>query len=127
MKSIGVPMPLVDGPEKVSGKALYAADFVEKDALVGKILRSPVAHANIVSIDTSKAEALPRVVAVVTGQDFAGQFGVLPIARTEWPIARDRVRYRGEAVAGAIRIVVPEPAGIPGDGDSPFAPATADR
>ena len=106
VKSIGVPMPLVDGPEKVSGKAQYAADFVEKDALVGRILRSPLAHAEILSIDISAAEALPGVEAVVTGHDFAGQFGVLPIARTEWPIARDRARYRGEAVAAVAAIDV---------------------
>ena len=106
VRSIGVPMPMVDGPEKISGKALYAADFVEKDALVGRILRSPLAHANILTIDTSAAEALPGVVAVVTGDDFVGPFGVLPIARTEWPIARDRVRYRGEAVAAVAAIDV---------------------
>ena len=106
VRSIGVPMPMVDGPEKVSGKALYAADFVEKDALVGRILRSPLAHANILTIDTSAAEALPGVIAVVTGDDFVGPFGVLPIARTEWPIARDRVRYRGEAVAAVAAIDV---------------------
>src|SRR5690606_8006771 len=66
VKSIGVPTPLVDGPEKVSGKALFTADFVDRHALVGRILRSPVAHANIVSIDTSAAEALPGVEAVIT-------------------------------------------------------------
>jgi 4-hydroxybenzoyl-CoA reductase subunit alpha len=104
--SVGVRMPMVDGPEKISGKALYAADFVGQDALVGRILRSPIAHANILSIDTSKAEALAGVEAVVTGMDFVGQFGVLPIARTEWPIARDRVRYRGEAVAAVAAIDV---------------------
>lgn len=106
VKSVGVPMPMVDGPEKISGKALYAADFVEKDALVGRILRSPLAHANILTIDTSAAEALPGVEAVVTGDDFVGPFGVLPIARTEWPIARERVRYRGEAVAAVAAIDV---------------------
>ena len=58
VQTIGVPMPLVDGPEKVSGKALYTADFITQDELVGRILRSPVAHARIVSVDTSAAEAL---------------------------------------------------------------------
>ncbi len=106
VKSIGVPMPLVDGPEKVSGKANYTADFVEKDALVGRILRSPVSHAEILSIEIAAAEALPGVVAVVTGEDFVGQFGVLPIARTEWPIARDRVRYRGEPIAAVAAVEV---------------------
>ena len=106
VKSIGVRLPMVDGPEKVSGKARYAADFIEKNALVGRILRSPLAHAEIVNIDTSGAEDLPGVEAVVTGLDFVSQFGVLPIARTEWPIARERVRYRGEAVAAVAAIDV---------------------
>ncbi|MEE2956896.1 MAG: 4-hydroxybenzoyl-CoA reductase subunit alpha [Pseudomonadota bacterium] len=99
VQSIGVPMPLVDGPEKVSGKANYTGDYITHDTLVGRILRSPVSHAEILSIDTTKAENLPGVVAVITGEEFVSPFGVLPIARTEWPIARDRVRYRGEAVA----------------------------
>jgi len=104
VKSIGERLPFVDGPEKVSGKAQYTADFMESEALVGRILRSPHAHAEILSSDISAAEALPGVHAVVTGQDFTGPFGVLPIARTEWPIARDKVRYRGEAVAAVAAI-----------------------
>ena len=44
--------------EKGSGKALYTADFITQDELVGRILRSPIAHARIVSVDTSAAEAL---------------------------------------------------------------------
>ncbi len=97
--SIGVPMPMVDGPEKVSGKALYTADFPGADALVGAIKRSAVAHARILSVDVSEAEALPGVRAVVTGAETDEGHGVLPVARTELPIAFDRVRYRGEPVA----------------------------
>ena len=103
-KSIGIPMPLVDGPEKVSGKANYTADKIEQGALVGRILRSPVAHAELLNINTAAAESLPGVSAVVTGQDFSGQFGVLPIARTEWPIVRDRIRYRGEPIAAVAAV-----------------------
>ena len=99
VQSIGVAMPLVDGPEKVSGKALYTADFIGREELTGRILRSPVAHARIVRVDTAAAEALPGVHAVVTGRDCADTFGVLPIAMNEYALARDRVRYRGEAVA----------------------------
>jgi len=106
VKSIGVAMPLVDGPEKVSGKASYTADFIKRDALIGRILRSPVAHAEILSIDTTAAEALAGVEAIATGEDFVSPFGVLPIARTEWPIARDRVRYRGEPIAAVAAIDV---------------------
>ena len=47
VQSIGVPMPLVDGPEKVSGKANYTADFSAQNALVGRILRSPISHAEL--------------------------------------------------------------------------------
>ena len=97
--SIGVRAPLVDGPEKVGGKALYAADFVEQNALVGRILRSPVAHANIVRLDTTKAEQLPGVAAIVTGGDVELPYGVLPIAMNEYAPAKGRVRYRGEPVA----------------------------
>lgn len=98
-KSIGVRTPLVDGPEKVAGKALYAGDFIPNGHLVGRILRSPVAHAEIIEVDISEAEALPGVAAVVTGDDSDEGYGVLPIARYEYPLARDKVRYRGEPVA----------------------------
>ena len=54
VQSIGVPTPLVDGPEKVSGKALYTADFISNETLVGRIKRSPLAHAKILSIDTKR-------------------------------------------------------------------------
>lgn len=97
--SIGVPMPMVDGPEKVSGRARYTADLAGRGALAGAIKRSAVAHARILSVDTSEAEALPGVAAVVTGAETDEGHGVLPVARTELPIAFDRVRYRGEPVA----------------------------
>ena len=99
VRSIGVPQPLVDGPEKVSGKALYAADFIPEGCLVGRIFRSPVAHAEIVSLDVSAARAMKGVIAVLTGDDCDETYGVLPIARHEYPLARDKVRYRGEPVA----------------------------
>ena len=105
-KVIGVPRPLIDGPEKVSGKALYTADFIPYDHMVGRIFRSPVAHADIIEVDTSKAEALEGVLGVVTGDDCDEGFGVLPIARYEYPMARERVRYRGEPVAAVAAVDV---------------------
>ena len=90
----------MDGPDKVSGRARYTADLpAAAGALAGRILRSPWGHAAIRSIDTTEAEALPGVRAVVTGADCDRTFGVLPIAMHEYPLARDRVRYRGEAIA----------------------------
>ena len=59
--TVGVRTPLIDGVEKVPGKARYTADIAAPDALVGRILRSPVAHARIVSIDTREAWALKGV------------------------------------------------------------------
>ena len=94
--SIGVRQPLVDGVEKVSGRARYTADLPFPNALVGRIGRSTVAHGLIRRIDASPALALPGVRAVITGQDFAAPYGVIPIAQNEWPLARDKVRYRGE-------------------------------
>jgi 4-hydroxybenzoyl-CoA reductase subunit alpha len=97
--NIGDYVPLVDGPEKVSGRAKYTADFVTAEMLAGRIVRSPYSHAEIISVDISEAAKLPGVKAIVTGADCDQGFGVLPIARTEFPLARDRVRYRGEPIA----------------------------
>ena len=106
IQTIGVPQPLVDGPEKATGKAMFAADFDAAEALVGRILRCPVAHANIISMDTTAAEALPGVMAVVTEADCADSYGVLPIAMNEWALARGRVRYKGEPVAAVAAVDV---------------------
>ncbi len=106
IQTIGVPQPLVDGPEKATGKAMFAADFDAAEALVGRILRCPVAHANIISMDTTAAEALPGVMAVVTEADCADSYGVLPIAMNEWALARSRVRYKGEPVAAVAAVDV---------------------
>lgn len=102
-------VPLIDGVEKVTGRARYTADLDHADALVGRILRSPVSHGNISRLDVSKARALDGVLAVITGDDCPRTYGVLPIAMNEYPLARDRVRYRGEPVA-AVAAVDPETA-----------------
>jgi 4-hydroxybenzoyl-CoA reductase subunit alpha len=97
--AIGAHVPLLDGPEKVTGAAKYTADFLAPEALCGRILRSPSSHAEIVDLDVTAARRLPGVKAVVTGADCATPFGVLPIAMNEFPLARERVRYRGEPLA----------------------------
>ena len=101
---IGARTPLVDGVEKVTGKAKYTADIAAVGALVGRILRSTVAHGRILSIDTSAAEALEGVVCVCTGEETPVPFGVLPIAENEYPLARGKVRYRGDPVAAVAAI-----------------------
>jgi 4-hydroxybenzoyl-CoA reductase subunit alpha len=101
---IGAYLPMVDGPDKVSGRARYTADFIEPEMLVGRIYRSPYAHAEIIAVDTAAAARVPGVVAIITGKDCAHTFGVLPIARNEHPLARDKVRYKGEPVAAVAAI-----------------------
>ncbi len=101
---VGVRTPLIDGVEKVTGRAKYTADLPATDALCGRILRSPHPHARIVAVDTSAAEALPGVVAVCTGADCKVPFGVLPIAQNEFPLAREKVRYRGDPVAAVAAV-----------------------
>ncbi|HEX6268432.1 MAG TPA: 4-hydroxybenzoyl-CoA reductase subunit alpha [Burkholderiales bacterium] len=99
MKIAGRAQPLIDGIEKVTGRARYTADLPAVQALVGDILRSPIAHGEIVRIDAARARALPGVRAVITGEDCDVAYGILPIAHNEYPLARGKVRYWGEAVA----------------------------
>lgn len=96
---IGNRMRKVGGVGKVTGAAVYTDDIVFPGMLHGKILRSPHPHANIISIDTSGAEALDGVHAVVTGKEMAVAYGIIPWTRDEFPLCVDRVRYIGDGVA----------------------------
>src|SRR5438874_8251186 len=107
-KWIGTRPIRPDGVPKVTGRAMYAADLAMPGQLVGKILRSPHAHAGIKSIDTSKAAALPGVKAVITAKDFPEQkfeyIGPERVAVNFWHVtrnimAREKVLYEGHAVA----------------------------
>jgi 4-hydroxybenzoyl-CoA reductase subunit alpha len=97
-------VPLIDGVEKVTGRAAYTADLDHADALVGCIFRSAVSHGEIVRLDVANARALDGVFAVLTGEDCPHTYGVLPVAMNEYPLARGRVRYRGEPVAAVAAI-----------------------
>jgi CO/xanthine dehydrogenase Mo-binding subunit len=108
LKVVGTRPDRPDGVDKVTGRATYGADFAMAGQLVGKILRSPHAHARIVGIDTKKARALPGVKAVVIGTDFpdqaseemAGGEGAANIRDIALNcLARDKVLYDGHAVA----------------------------
>src|SRR5437660_3798556 len=97
-----------DGVPKVTGRAMYAADYTMAGAIIGKILRSPHAHARIRSINTSKAEKLPGVKAVITAKDFPEQkfeyIGPERVAVNFWHVtrnimAREKTLYEGHAVA----------------------------
>ncbi|MBO20094.1 MAG: oxidoreductase [Chloroflexi bacterium] len=97
-----------DGLDKVIGAAKYGADIQLTGMLHGKVLRSPHAHARIKSIETSKAEALPGVTAVVTAKDFPIILDQIidlaedrgnPRLLAEHCMANDKARYKGHAVA----------------------------
>jgi carbon-monoxide dehydrogenase large subunit len=88
----------VEGVEKVSGQAPYAADILLPDTLWGKILRSPYAHARIVSIDASKAWRVQGVRAIVTGKDEPNHYQGKSI-RDIPVLCWDKVRFIGDRVA----------------------------
>jgi carbon-monoxide dehydrogenase large subunit len=96
---IGKPVPRVDGVEKVTGRAKYAADFDLPGRIWGKALHAPYSHARIVKTDTAAARALPGVHAVITGAD-TRDGGLWGRNVKDAPVlAYDRVRYFGERVA----------------------------
>jgi 4-hydroxybenzoyl-CoA reductase alpha subunit len=102
---LGKAIPRVDAKAKVTGQAKYAADFEVANMLWGQIKRSPYAHARILNIDTSKAEALPGVKAVTTGKDFGGfKWGWSGPTRDEEPLAVEKVRYQYEGVAAVAAV-----------------------
>lgn len=103
-KGAGARIALVDGIEKVTGRAKYTADLFAQDALAGRIFRSPHAHAEILRVDISEALKLPGVVAIITGDACDKAYGILPVAQNEFPLARERVRYFGEPVAAVAAI-----------------------
>ncbi|MGH8632118.1 MAG: xanthine dehydrogenase family protein molybdopterin-binding subunit [Burkholderiales bacterium] len=106
MRWIGKSMKRVEDPRLLIGKGKYLDDVVLPNMAHVALLRSPYAHARIKSIDTSKARALPGVVCVVTGREFAETTG--PTVTFSSPpvvqhaIAVDKVRHVGEAVAAVV-------------------------
>lgn len=104
MKVVGQGLPRVEILEKVTGQSVFGADVrLPSPILFGKILGSPHAHARIRSIDTSKAERLPGVKAVVTAQDLPPvRFG--RFVRDEEYFARTKVRLVGDRIAAVAAV-----------------------
>jgi aldehyde oxidoreductase len=96
---IGSNVRRTDAPSKVTGKLRYAGDMIMPHMLHVQVLRSPRAHARIVSIDTSKAEAMEGVEGVITCDDVPGEDGFGVFVNDQPIMARGKVRYVGEAVA----------------------------
>ena len=104
-KVIGTRPIRHDGTDKVTGRALYGADYYPTGLIYGKVLRSPHAHANIKSIDTSKAEKLEGVFSIVTGNDLADAVDDddLKYLRNNI-LAADKALYQGHAIAAVAAV-----------------------
>ncbi len=102
---VGKSIKRVDTTAKATGEARFSADLFLPRMLIGKMLRSPYPHARILRIDTSKAEKLPGVKAIVTGRDSSGEkWGVFRYTQDmEFP-SSDKVRYIGEEVAAVAAV-----------------------
>ncbi len=103
---VGTSVPRVDGADKVTGRAQYTGDLTIPGVIEGKFLRSPYAHARITAIDTSEAEAMPGVVAMLTRADFTD---ISPYigrgSKKDHPIiALDRAIFAGQPVAALAAI-----------------------
>src|SRR5215212_9006523 len=101
---VGTARPKVDAHAKCTGQTLYADDLVLPRMLWAKLLRSPHPHARIVSIDTTRAAALPGVHGVLTGKDLPILFGILPVSQDEEALCRDVVRFIGDPVAAVAAV-----------------------
>src|SRR5204863_818787 len=107
-KVIGTRPIRHDGIDKVTGRAIYGADFQMSGLLHGRVLRSPHAHARMRAIDTTAARALPGVAAVITYKDMPdpgdkitdlGEGAVRLEDLCTNILARDKVLYKGHPVA----------------------------
>ena len=101
-------MPRNDAHAKARGSAIYTDDMKLPGMLFGSILRSPVAHARIVHIDTSKAKALSGVKCVITGADIPkvkyGNWRLFADTQDEYALAVDKVRFIGDEVAAVAAV-----------------------
>ncbi len=102
---VGKKIPRTDSVEKVRGEAKFTADLGLPGMLFAKVLRSPYPHARILRIDTSKAERLSGVKAVITGKDVLPyKWGVFPYTRDYQFLPVDKVRYIGQEVAAVAAV-----------------------
>lgn len=104
---IGQRQPQPDAGPKATGAALYTGDLRPPGMLVGAILRSPLAHARVLHVDTSRAKRLTGVKAIITGEDGGASVGMLellPETFDKRPLVADKVRYIGDEVAAVAAI-----------------------
>ncbi|MBI4822474.1 MAG: molybdopterin-dependent oxidoreductase [Deltaproteobacteria bacterium] len=93
-----------EGAAKATGRLKYADDIVLPRMGHAKILRSPHAHAKILHIDTSQADALPGVYATLVGAEIPARYGIIPWTQDEQALAVDKARYVGDGIAAVCAI-----------------------
>src|SRR5579884_505404 len=109
--AVGTSLLRQDGPDKVTGRARYAADRGLQGMLYARLVHSPYGHARILGIDTSAALAVPGVVAVYTAETL-GFVQANPLSRAQTPLARQEALWCGQPVA----VVVGETEAVAEDG-----------
>src|SRR3972149_9553890 len=108
--AVGERVPRIDGLPLATGQANFSCDISLPGTLYGKVLRSPLPHARVLNIDTSKAERLPGVKAVVIGKDTSGLTYTYwvelldPTVMDKHPLAMDKVRHVGDEVAAVAAV-----------------------
>ena len=101
---VGKPFRKVDARAKCTGQTKFADDIVLPRMVYAKLLRSHLPHALIKNIDTSKAAALPGVLAVITGKELPIPYGILPVSQDEHALCIEKVRFIGDPVAAVAAI-----------------------
>src|SRR4029077_8824014 len=122
LADIGKTFRRLDYETKVTGRAQYLADMSVPAICHGKILRSPYPHARIIRIDTSKAQKVPGVMAVLTRDDILHDGGIEPyygpVFKDQTIVAVEKVRHVGDPVAAVAALTVDaagEALGLVGD------------
>jgi len=104
LRVVGTSLPKVDAVAKVTGRTKFADDLFLPRMLHCRMLRSTTPHAEIVSIDTQRAEEHPGGVTVLVGRDLPIPYGILPVSEDEHALCLDKVRFIGDPVAAVAAI-----------------------
>src|SRR5512138_2234359 len=100
MDVVGKREPMLDAAEKATGRARFTDDLSFPGMLHGKIARSPMPHARVLRVDVSDALKVRGVKGAVCGKDIPRKkYGIVPLAKDEYALAIDKVRYIGDDVA----------------------------
>lgn len=102
LAGVGEHAPKIDAVDKLLGRIRYTDDIKLPRMVFAKLVRSPHAHARIRSIDKASVLAIPGVLDVIVGADMPVQYGVIPWTKDEYPLAFDKARFIGDAVAAVV-------------------------